>query len=208
MGGVAASGGYYISCNAEYIVADPYTITGSIGVIGMIPDMSETSKKIGINNEIVGHGKFINTNGLFTLYSKDFEKALQNGINDTYHEFKTRVSAGRKIKYDNVEAIAQGQVWSASKALQHNLIDEIGGLNVAIKKAAEIVNLENYNISYYPERKSTVEYLMEQLDIDVLFKGKLAGKVIDNIQKSLNIIEDMQLNPIQLRNEIILENIK
>jgi protease-4 len=204
MGGVAASGGYYISAGANYIFADPYTITGSIGVLAMIPDLSGTAKKIGIHSEVVGHGKYINTNGLFTLYNKDFENALQKGILDTYLEFKIKVAQGRNMSLNDVEKIAQGQVWSAKKAIEHKLIDEIGGLNKAIEKAVQLVHLENYSIKYYPERKASFLDIIDDLNFD------LSAKIpfLKNSNKELEYINNLQENPIQMRSDLYLERIQ
>ncbi len=209
MGDVAASGGYYISANANYIYADPYTITGSIGVIGMIPDLKNTSKKIGINTETVGHGKFLKSYDMWNGYNRDFEKSLQLGINDIYHEFLTRVSEGRNIPYKSVDKIAQGQVWSARKALDYKLIDEIGTLTDAVNKAAQMVFEDNYSISYYPQRKNFLEFIMEDnLDfglIKMAIKNEVPDFLINETEKHLKLVDEIQNHPMQMRMEFLPE---
>lgn len=209
MSDVAASGGYYISANANYIFADPYTITGSIGVIGMLPDLSQMSQKIGINTETVGYGKFLSSYDMWNAYNKDFERGLQVGINDVYNEFLTRVSEGRNIPYNDVDKIAQGQVWSAKKALEYKLIDEIGSLEDAINKASEIVFENNFSLVYYPQRKNFIEFIMEDnLDFNLMkmaIKNEVPELLLNDTEDYLQIIDEIQNNPIQMRMEYLLD---
>ena len=211
MGGVAASGGYYIPSNANYIFADPYTITGSIGVIGMIPDLSGTAKKIGITSEPVGHGKYLTAGSMLPI-ERSFETALQKSIMNTYHEFKTRVSEGRDIPYTDVEKIAQGQVWSSKKALEYKLIDEIGMIDDAINKAAEITHVANYSLVYYPTKRSFIEVIMEEyMNISLpkmLLTRKLPNKIVEKTDEMIELFDQIKHDPIQMRNpfELKIEN--
>jgi protease-4 len=205
---IAASGGYYIASNANKIVADPYTITGSIGVFGMIPDLSGTAEKIGINNEVIGFGKYNRVGNPFIPFSTEFETALQLEINDVYNEFKNRVSEGRNIPFDDVEEIAQGQIWSAKKALDIKLIDEIGGLQDAIKYASSISNVSNYSTVYYPEVKSSFNSLFN-FDFDAslkqLVKESSFKYLIPSTVEFFDIFDDIQKAPIQMRAEFLLD---
>lgn len=192
MGDVAASGGYYISANANYIFADPYTITGSIGVISMLPDVKKLGNKIGLKSESVGYGKFINAMDTWNGISSELEKSIQESVDDTYLEFKTVVAKGRKKTVEQVDSIAQGKVWSAKGAQTVGLIDEIGSLDQALQKAAKIVNLTDYEAVYYPEKKSLFNSVLEeQFDIQMLTKV-LTGRFI--LEYKPEVVEDMVTN--------------
>jgi len=207
MGAVAASGGYYIAAPANYIYADPYTITGSIGVVSMLPDFSSTAKKIGVNDEIVGSGKYLAPMSSFwNLYNPDVEKAMQTMIDDIYLEFKTRVSASRDISLNNLEKIAQGKVWSAQKALEHHLIDGIGQLDDAIIKAAQLASVSNFSVSYYPERKQFIDIILEDSFNFSSIKSLLAEQLVPDYIKFprtlQQIYEEIKDDPFQMRSEI------
>lgn len=166
MGDYAASGGYYISCNANYIVAEPNTLTGSIGVFGMIPNMGGlVSGKLGVNFEEVKTHQF---GSLHTMRgATEAEKAkVQRGIEFTYDLFTKRCAEGRGMEQDSIKAIAGGRVWTGSDAVKIGLVDELGGLNVAVAKAAELASLTegNYSRAIYPFEKSKMETLMELLN--------------------------------------------
>lgn len=153
MGNLATSGGYYISCNADKIVADPTTITGSIGVFGMVPNISEFADRIGINAEQVGTNKRSVNYSLFEPMSDDFYKVTKEGIERVYVTFVTKVAEGRNLSYEEVDQIAQGRVWTGEQALDNGLVDALGGLEDAIKLAASIVELDEYRIRSYPDYK-------------------------------------------------------
>lgn len=153
MGNMAASGGYYISCNADKIVADPTTITGSIGVFGMVPNISEFVDGIGINAEQVGTNKRSLNYSLFEPMTQDFYDVTKEGIEDVYTTFVSKVAAGRNMSYEQVDKIAQGRVWTGKQALEIGLVDELGGLEDAIKLAASMAELDQYRIRSYPDYK-------------------------------------------------------
>ena len=163
MSGTAASGGYYISAPANYIVADPYTVTGSIGVIQLLPDASELSKKAGITNQTIGFGKYAGAMNFMNPPSQDLLASLQRNSENVYSEFKHRVAKYRKVDYDSLENLAGGRVWSAQDALANRLVDKIGTLDTAIKKAAELAKLSAYQTVVLPEKKQYFELFMEQL---------------------------------------------
>lgn len=162
MGNVAASGGYYISCMGDRIFAEPNTITGSIGVFGLIPNAKKLlNDKLGITTdevEVTRHGSI----GLVTNPLDIEEKAMiQRSIERTYREFKERVAEGRKKDTAYIETIAQGHVWTGNQAIQNGLVDELGGLDNAIAFAAKKANLKEYRLKSYPEEKSLGEQLAE-----------------------------------------------
>lgn len=163
MGDYAASGGYYISCMADYIVAEPNTLTGSIGVFGMIPNMKGlVSDKLGVNIEEVKTHQF---GTLHTMRAAtDAEKAkVQRGVEFTYDLFTRRCAEGRGMEQDSIKAIAGGRVWTGSDAVNLGLVDELGGLNAAFAKAAELAGLAegSYTRAVYPFEKSKMEVFME-----------------------------------------------
>jgi protease-4 len=153
MGNLAASGGYYISCNADKIVADPTTITGSIGVFGMVPNISEFADRIGINAEQVGTNKRSLNYSLFEPMSDDFYRVTKEGIEEVYSTFVTKVAEGRNMTFEEVDEIAQGRVWTGKQALENGLVDELGGLEDAIDLAASLVEIDEYRIRSYPDYK-------------------------------------------------------
>ncbi|MFN8310279.1 MAG: signal peptide peptidase SppA [Chitinophagales bacterium] len=162
MGNVAASGGYYISCMGDRIFAEPNTITGSIGVFGLIPNAKKLlNDKLGITTdevEVTRHGSI----GLVTNPLDIEEKAMiQRSIERTYREFKERVAEGRKKDTAYIETIAQGHVWTGNQAIQNGLVDELGGLDNAIAFAAKKANLKEYRLKSFPEEKSLGEQLAE-----------------------------------------------
>ena len=210
MGGAAASGGYFIATNANYIVADPYTMTGSIGVLSMIPDLSDAADNLGINTYTLGHGKFIHTFDTWRAWSRDLERSLQIMTDGVYNEFKTRVSEGRNIDLATVETLAQGQVWSAKAALQLNLIDEIGGMQAAIQKAAEISSIDRYSMMYFPESKSMFEVMLEDTPfsfsmVKMLIKNELPEFMTRPVDRSMDLLNDIMEHPVQMRNEFFVE---
>jgi protease-4 len=162
MGDLAASGGYYIACMGDRIFAQPNTITGSIGVFGLIPNAKKLlNDKLGITTDRVSvtkHGALtIGTNPL-----DEEEKAMiQRSIERTYREFKERVAEGRKKDTAYIESIAQGHVYTGTQGLKIGLVDELGGLDDAIAYAAKQANLKDYKIKMYPEEKSFQEKLSE-----------------------------------------------
>ncbi|MGB3144796.1 MAG: signal peptide peptidase SppA [Maribacter sp.] len=164
MGNVAASGGYYIAAGADKIFAEPTTITGSIGVFGAVPNMSELADNIGINAEQVGTNKNSVEYSLFEPMQESFKNQVQESIEDTYQTFLQRVSQGRNMTMAEVDSVAQGRVWSGTEALNIGLVDELGNLDDAIASAAEMAELDTYGIKKFPKYKSGFERFMEDLE--------------------------------------------
>ncbi|MDD3050153.1 MAG: signal peptide peptidase SppA [Candidatus Cloacimonetes bacterium] len=162
MGDVAASGGYYISCDSDYIFVDPYTITGSIGVISMIPNFSKLSDKVGLHSDGVTFGKYSNFLNPWQKANPEEIDKMQKFSTEIYNEFKSRVANGRELETEYVEKIAQGRVWSANDAVNIKLADQVGTLSAAIEKAAQLSNQLEYSVSFYPTQKKFIELLLKE----------------------------------------------
>lgn len=152
MGDVAASGGYYIACNADRIFAEPTTISGSIGVFGAIPNMSKLADNIGINAEQVRTNKSPSYS-VFEPITDEFRTVTTEGVEAIYTAFLERVSAGRNMSVEAVDSIAQGRVWAGVDAMQNGLVDELGNLDDAISYAAELAEITDYKVRNYPDYK-------------------------------------------------------
>ena len=152
MGGMAASGGYYISCGANEIWAEPTTLTGSIGIFGMIPDASELlTQKLGLSFDVVKTNALSDFGATGRPFNEKESAMMQNYINQGYELFTGRVAAGRGMAQDSVKAIAEGRVWTGEQALKIGLVDKLGYLDDAIAAAAKKAKLEKYAVGRYPE---------------------------------------------------------
>ena len=163
MGGMAASGGYYISCESNWIVAEPTTLTGSIGIFGMFPDVSELlTNKLGVKFDDVKTNK----NATFGTRARPFNDEEMSYLNmyiqRGYQLFRKRVADGRKLSVDAVEQVAQGHVWLGQDALKIKLVDQLGGLDDAVKKAAELAKTNKYHTASYPGKADLLEQLMQK----------------------------------------------
>lgn len=175
MGGMAASGGYYMSCNANYIFAEPTTLTGSIGIFGVIPNFSDlATNKLGLKFDEVK----TNRNALFGSQARMMNEEeltfLQGAITRGYHLFRQRVADGRKMTVDQVEQIAQGHVFTGEDALKIKLVDELGGLDKAVAKAADLAKTKSYYTQGYPAPLDFFDQLLqESTDNGSYLDGKL-----------------------------------
>ena len=168
MGDVAASGGYYIACASDKIYASPNTITGSIGVFGIMPNIEELmTDKIGITFDNVKTNKFADLGNVNRPLTQEEYDIIQKGVVDVYNTFTSKVAEGRDMSQENVDDIGQGRVWSGTNAMDINLIDEYGGLEAAVAGAAELAELEDYRIYELPEQKDPFQELLEQLEEDM-----------------------------------------
>ncbi|MCF8364166.1 MAG: signal peptide peptidase SppA [Bacteroidales bacterium] len=181
MGNVAASGGYYISCAADKIYADPTTITGSIGVLGLVPNLEQTMKnKLGVTFDYVRtneNASMMTTNRPLTQYQKD---VIMESIEDIYATFVNHVAEGRKMTYEAVDAIGQGRVWVGSDAKEIGLIDELGGLDEAIAAAVEEAALDTWSIKEYPEQKDPIEEIFNEIFGQASVEAKIKAELGDN----------------------------
>ena len=207
MSGAAASGGYYLSSNANWIVADPTTITGSIGIFGLFLDRSELyTKKLGINYAEVK----TNRNSVFGASGHPFTpeqlSLLQNNVNRGYMLFKKRVAEGRKMTMEQVENIAQGRVWLGQDAIKLKLVDQLGGLDDAIAKAAKLAKMSDYETVSYPSPLSTWEQLLgSYVGGDDLLNGKMQA-YLGEFYEPFKIINDAKhMDKVQARMPYIIK---
>ena len=166
MGGLAASGGYYISCNANHIFADPTTLTGSIGIFGLIPDFSDLiTKKIGIKFDVVKTNQSSDFGAMGRPFNKAESTVMQAYIEKGYALFLKRVADGRKLSVEEVDKIAQGRVWTGEQALEIGLVDSLGTLDNAIAYAASLAGLsEDCQVKTYPEAPNMLQQLMKTVE--------------------------------------------
>ncbi len=177
MGNVAASGGYYIACNANEIFAEENTITGSIGVFGLLPNMTELSNKIGIHTEEVKTNANASGYSPFLPLDPNFKNFTQQEIERIYSTFVTKVATGRKMTFAQIDSIGQGRVWSGSEALKIGLVDKIGGMDDAIAQAATLAKITDYKTQDYPEYEKN-------------FRDLLSGMGVPFMQSRENLIKE------------------
>lgn len=196
MGGMAASGGYYMSCGANYIVAEPTTLTGSIGIFGLIPDFSGLVKdKLGLRFDVVKTNKASDFGTLSRPFDAAESAALQAHVNRGYALFLKRVAdgrtaAGHKMTPEAVDHIAQGRVWTGNQALKNGLVDKIGTLNDAILKAEQLAQTKNPAVVRYPAPKSWMESFSKEKQEDDYFERKMK-LVLGDYYEPLNFIQNV-----------------
>ena len=161
MGNYAASGGYYIACNANAIFAENNTITGSIGVFGILPNFTQLATKIGIHTEQVKTNENAAEYSPFVPMDEKFKAVTQEGVEHVYKTFVSHVAEGRKMSFAQVDSIAQGRVWSGSQALKVGLVDKIGGLDDALKEAASLAKIKSYKTQNFPEFEKDINDILE-----------------------------------------------
>ncbi len=161
MGNYAASGGYYIACNANKIFAENNTITGSIGVFGVLPNMTQLATKVGIYTEQVKTNENAAEYSPFVTMDEKFKAVTQESVEHVYKTFVSHVAAGRKMTVAQVDSIGQGRVWSGSQALKIGLVDRIGGLDDAIKEAASLSKTKKYSTQNFPEFEKDINDILE-----------------------------------------------
>lgn len=172
MGGMAASGGYYMSCSANWIVAEPTTLTGSIGIFGMFPDASGLlTEKLGVKFDEVKTNKNSGFGTMARPFSEEEMGYLSAYIDRGYKLFRQRVADGRRLSTDAVEKIAQGRVWLGQDALKIKLVDQLGGLDDAVAKAAKLAKVNDYYTAEFPAKASWMD--------DLLDNGFSSGSYID-----------------------------
>ena len=182
MADVAASGGYYIACGADKIIAEPNTITGSIGVFGLIPNAAELmNEKLGVHVDTVKTAKYATglVNPSYPIGEKE-AALIQESVNRTYEVFLSRVAEGRKMSRDEVHEIAQGRVWTGQRALEIGLVDALGDLDMAIQDAADLADIDDYRLTEYPRVKDPMQKLLEDL-----MDGKLVKQAGDALVREI-----------------------
>ena len=205
MGDVAASGGYYIACHADTIVANPTTITGSIGVFGVLMNAKKLyNNKLGINIDTVKTSKYADMGSMYRALTTTERAIIQNSVEQVYDTFITHVSEGRSMSKEAVDAIGQGRVWTGTDALGLGLVDVLGGLEDAIEIAANMADLENYRISSLPEQLDPVQELIKEIT-----GGAKAAILEDELGESYKFYKELnnilKLDQIQTRMPLYFE---
>ena len=205
MGNVAASGGYYIACNANKIFAEPTTITGSIGVFGAIPNISNLASKVGVNAEQVKTNNGADYS-VFEPMTDAFRMVTTEGVEQVYVTFVNRVSAGRNKTFAEIDSIAQGRVWSGIEAKKIGLVDELGNLDDAIASAAEYAKITDYKLRNYPDFEEELKDKIKNFSFikskDQLLKDEF-GEEAFKLYKSVKQVSAMK--GIQARLPYIIE---
>lgn len=199
MGDVAASGGYYISCMADKIYAQDNTITGSIGVFGLLFHIEDLMKnKLNIHVDQYKTHKYSDLGNMSRPLSEDEKNIIQKSVVNIYDDFITKVADGRKISKDSVDAIGQGRVWSGVHAKSIGLVDELGGIDEAVAEAARLADLESYGTKEFPEMKDPFEIFLNDMSQVMVKKAGLENlQIIDKTANSL--IQMTQKDRIQAR---------
>lgn len=180
MGGMAASGGYYMSAPANWIVAEPTTITGSIGIFGMFPDVSNLFReKLGLKFDEVKTNKYADFGTRARPFTEEEMSYLSQYVNRGYKLFRHRVAEGRKMTDNQVEKIAQGHVFTGQDAQKIGLVDQLGGLDVAVAKAAQLAKIPNYRTSAYPEADDVLDQILKQVKPDTYLSDELRANLGD-----------------------------
>ena len=166
MGDYAASGGYYISCCADYIYAEPTTLTGSIGIFGTVPNFKKIREKVGVDMDMVTTNTYSGmvTSMVMNGMNKNEQALMQAMIERGYDLFTKRCAEGRDMTQDAIKAVGEGRVWLGKDAVNIGLVDELGNINSAIEKAAQLAELEAYQLSYYPEKKDPLQEMLKMFD--------------------------------------------
>ena len=166
MGDYAASGGYYISCCADYIYAEPTTLTGSIGIFGTVPNFKKIREKVGVDMDMVKTNTYagMETSMVMNGMNKNEQALMQAMIERGYDLFTKRCAEGRDMTQDAIKAVGEGRVWLGKDAVNIGLVDELGNINSAIEKAAQLAELEAYQLSYYPEKKDPLQEMLKMFD--------------------------------------------
>ncbi|MDN4754093.1 signal peptide peptidase SppA [Porphyromonadaceae bacterium W3.11] len=196
MGNYAASGGYMISAPANLIVADPYTLTGSIGIFGVIPNLQGTMKKIGLREEEVSTSEVGSLSIIHPMNAKQKE-VMQKNIERGYDEFITLVSEGRGVSKAHVDSVGQGRVWLGSRAIDLGLVDKLGGLQMAIEEAARLAELDSYRVVHRVDKISFFKKLMGtdfQARVHYLFMPT-EDRILHRVNYEVNKVSGVQAIP-------------
>ena len=177
MGGYAASGGYYISCVADTIVAEPTTLTGSIGIFGMIPNVKELTEKIGVTYDVVKTNQYSDFGNIMRPFNEGEKELLQMMITQGYDTFVTRCADGRHMTKEAIEKIAEGRVWTGETAKELGLVDELGGIDKALDIAVAKAGIEGYTVVSYPEKEDFLTSLLNSKPTNYVESQLLKSKL-------------------------------
>jgi protease-4 len=188
MGGIAASGGYWISATADRILAEPETITGSIGIFGILPTFQDSADALGVHSDGVGTHALSGANNLLEPLSPALREVLQQSVERGYERFLDTVARGRDMTPEAVDAIAQGRVWTGRSAVELGLVDGLGGLDAATAEAAELAGLDRWRVDWMEPERSARERLLEQLlagPAGTALRGALGGPSAERMRLAL-----------------------
>lgn len=191
MGDYAASGGYFISCNADWIVAEPTTLTGSIGIFGIIANVEKLTNTLGVNFDIVKTNKFSDFGALGRGINHDEKTLLQAYINNGYDLFVRRCAEGRNMTKEQIDQIGQGRIWTGAKALELGLIDELGGIDKALEVAIKKADIESYTILNYPEKVGFLTSLLNSKPGNYI-ETKLLKDNLGSYYKEFSLLKNLE----------------
>ncbi|MGL4994310.1 MAG: signal peptide peptidase SppA [Bacteroidales bacterium] len=198
MGDLAASGGYYIACGADWIIAEPTTLTGSIGIFGMIPNTKGLTDKLGLTFDKVETNRFASMPSIHNAMSEDEKRLIQLNVERGYELFTRRCAEGRNMPIDSLLMIAEGRVWTGERALGLSLVDELGGMDAAISKAASLAALQDYKVDEYPLKKDFMTSLIEDFGGSAV--ETLGSIVIGENYKYYSLLNSIKgMEPVQAR---------
>ena len=191
MGDYAASGGYYISCVADTIVAEPTTLTGSIGIFGMIPNVKGLTDKIGLSYDVVKTNKYADFGNIMRPFNEDEKSLLQMMITEGYDTFVTRCAEGRHMTKVAIEKIAEGRVWTGETAKELGLVDELGGIDKALDIAVAKAGIEGYTVVSYPEKQDFLSSLLDTKPTNYVESQLLKSKLGEYYQQ-FGLLKNLQ----------------
>jgi protease-4 len=205
MGNYAASGGYFISAPGTKIFADPMTISGSIGVFGLIPNLNKLlEQKLGLTTDIVNTNKNSDFPSVFRPMNPYEKELMQTSVEKTYTDFLNKVASGRKMSPEAVDNIGQGRVWSGTSALKIGLVDETGGLKEAISAAAKLAGIETFMVKELPVFEDPYTRIISQISGEV--KMSILKKELGESVKYYNMIQELKsMTGIQTRLPYFIE---
>ena len=191
MGDYAASGGYYISCVADTIVAEPTTLTGSIGIFGMIPNVKGLTDKIGLSYDVVKTNKYADFGNIMRPFNEDEKSLLQMMITEGYDTFVTRCAEGRHMTKEAIEKIAEGRVWTGETAKELGLVDELGGIDKALDIAVAKAGIKGYTVVSYPEKQDFLSSLLDTKPTNYVESQLLKSKLGEYYQQ-FGLLKNLQ----------------
>lgn len=192
MGNYAASGGYYIACNADSIVADPTTLTGSIGIFGMYPNVKGLTDKIGLSFDVVKTNTYSDFGAVGRPMNEGESSLMQMMVNNGYDLFVSRCAEGRGMSIEDIRKIAEGRIWTGTKAKELGLVDELGGLNRAIDIAIQKAELDAYTLISYPEKKNFFSALLETNPGNYIQSRRILKGTVGELYKQFNLINQIE----------------
>lgn len=190
MGGYAASGGYYISCIADTIVAEPTTLTGSIGIFGLVPDVKGLTEKIGLTYDVVKTNKFADFGNIMRPFNNDEKALMQMMVAEGYDTFVSRCAEGRHMTKEAIEKIAEGRVWTGETAKKLGLVDELGGIDKALNIAIEKAKVEGYTVVSYPDKESLLDALLNTQSSNYV-ESKLLKSKLGDYYKDFSLLKNL-----------------